>query len=352
MLCKAAVMGDIATYRHLLNVTSPQQAKHLGRRVNNFDEAKWTRVVCSVAFHVVYQKFKQCTWLQPMLLETGEKLLAEATADKKWGIGLQKGLTQIPCQWKGSNVLGWALMEVRQLIRAGHDRAGMSFGVAGRSLAGPTADQMPLSSRMATALSLASWDATEYGSEYLTLVEDEKLQVVVLGADPRLPKLDEAWAWGRSLQRQVEGYFPPAYVSIPFAIQDARTLHVLTIPDCSAPGGKPYLAPWSESHSQLWYFTADEELKSYLNGYVLDVDERASGKPVVLVDPMSAGVAWQFLGSGSGPGHIKCLKGVLDVNRNPRNFPDAILCYKQLWNSYGSASHKNQSWHLTVSPYR
>ena len=74
MLCKAAVMGDIAIYRQLLNTTSPQLAKRWGTQVNDFDVAKWTRVVCSVAFHVVYQKFKQCARLQLSLLETGEKL--------------------------------------------------------------------------------------------------------------------------------------------------------------------------------------------------------------------------------------------------------------------------------------
>jgi hypothetical protein len=32
------------------------------------------------------------------------------------------------------------------------------------------------------------------------------------------------WAWGRSLQREVEGYSPPDYVSIQFSIQDAYVL--------------------------------------------------------------------------------------------------------------------------------
>ena len=102
----------------------------------------------------------------------------------------------------------------------------------------------------------------EYGSEYLTLVKHGKVQVLVQWANPCLLKLDEAWAWGWSLQRQVEGYFPPADVWFPFRIQDAHTGHVLAIQDFSVPSGKPYLAPWSGSKSQLWFFTVDKCLKS------------------------------------------------------------------------------------------
>ena len=63
------------------------------------------------------------------------------------------------------------------------------------------------------------------------MVKHEKVLVLVQWANPCLLKLDEAWAWGWSLQRQVEGYFTPADVWIPFRIQDPG--HVLAIQDFS-----------------------------------------------------------------------------------------------------------------------
>ena len=119
-------------------------------------------------------------------------------------------------------------------------------------------------------------------------MKHEKLQVLVEEANPHCLEVDEGWAWGRSLHVEVEGYFPPTYVSLLVSIQDAHTRHVLTI---EGSGGKPYLAPWSESQCQLWFFTATKGLRLCLNGHVLAVDERASGKPIVLVDPASSDVA-------------------------------------------------------------
>ena len=54
------------------------------------------------------------------MLRTGERLLAEATAnDAIWGIGLNVGdsRVQTPSRWPGTNILGWALMEARTALR-------------------------------------------------------------------------------------------------------------------------------------------------------------------------------------------------------------------------------------------
>jgi predicted NAD-dependent protein-ADP-ribosyltransferase YbiA (DUF1768 family) len=60
--------------------------------------------------------------LRDVLLSTGDKVLCEATAgDKTWVIGISIKMPkvyEVPARWKGSNVLGWALMEVRSILRA------------------------------------------------------------------------------------------------------------------------------------------------------------------------------------------------------------------------------------------
>jgi len=120
MLCKAAIMGDSDSYRRIVAADTPFEAKQLGKSVDNWDDAQWQHVLCSVAFDVVWQKFSKTPALQSTLLATGNSLIAEATrADRVWGIGLDKGSPEIqkPSQWRGANILGWALMEVRAELR-------------------------------------------------------------------------------------------------------------------------------------------------------------------------------------------------------------------------------------------
>ena len=81
----------------MIAVAECKPAKQSGRGVNIFDETTWTRVACSVAFHEINQKFKQCPRLLPRLLDTN---------DKKWGIELQKGRALVsPNRRQGSNAL-------------------------------------------------------------------------------------------------------------------------------------------------------------------------------------------------------------------------------------------------------
>lgn len=122
MLCKAALMGDFHSYVAIREAPSPPDAKALGRNVKGFREDLWNAVVCSVAFEVVFQKFSKIQMLQPLLLATGEKVMCEATRnDRNWGIGIDRGdpRCQNPPEWRGTNILGWALMEVRSALRAG-----------------------------------------------------------------------------------------------------------------------------------------------------------------------------------------------------------------------------------------
>lgn len=65
-------------------------------------------------------KFGQNPELRDFLLSTGDKVLVEASPyDKIWGIGLDANNPDAcaPKLWKGENLLGFALMEVRGLLR-------------------------------------------------------------------------------------------------------------------------------------------------------------------------------------------------------------------------------------------
>ena len=77
-------------------------------------------------------KFSQNSNLKDILLSTKNKIIAEASPrDKIWGIGLgsKNPNSKNKNEWKGTNILGWALMKAREsliknenLIIFEHDR--------------------------------------------------------------------------------------------------------------------------------------------------------------------------------------------------------------------------------------
>ena len=65
-------------------------------------------------------KFSQNRDLREFLLSTGDSVLVEASPyDNIWGICLAASSpeAQDPMQWRGQNLLGFALMEVRDELR-------------------------------------------------------------------------------------------------------------------------------------------------------------------------------------------------------------------------------------------
>ena len=87
--------------------------------VRNSDEKIWREKRASIVHKGVLQKFLQNPELAEKLLETGEQMIAEcAVKDKIWGIGLSMGDEERFCvdKWKGQNLLGQILMQVRAEI--------------------------------------------------------------------------------------------------------------------------------------------------------------------------------------------------------------------------------------------
>lgn len=121
MLCKAARFRDYEVYDRLLHTYTPRNCKKLGRQVSNFQSDSWDEVVLTVAEEVVYQKFSKVRELTALLLETGDSIIAEATVrDLNWACGFNTTdpEAQHPWEWRGTNVLGWALMKARDRIRS------------------------------------------------------------------------------------------------------------------------------------------------------------------------------------------------------------------------------------------
>ncbi|MFE6498795.1 NADAR family protein [Kitasatospora sp. NPDC057738] len=121
MAGKARMFGDEEIARRVLAARTPAEAKKLGRLVKDFDEKVWTagRFELVVAGNVA--KFGQDEALRDYLLGTGDRVLVEASPlDRIWGIGLAADdiRAQQPAEWRGSNLLGFALMEARARLAA------------------------------------------------------------------------------------------------------------------------------------------------------------------------------------------------------------------------------------------
>ena len=122
MAAKATLSGDAEAVAKILAAPHPGEAKALGRQVRGFDEQRWAEHRFEAVIAGNTAKFSQHPQLRDFLAQTGSRVLVEASPhDRVWGIGLTADDERAasPASWLGLNLLGFALMEVRQrLLRA------------------------------------------------------------------------------------------------------------------------------------------------------------------------------------------------------------------------------------------
>ena len=107
--------------RQILAADHPRQHKALGRKVKPFDVAVWKRECVAIVRAGNHAKFTQNPELLDKLLATKGTTLVEASPyDKIWGIGLAASdpRAKDPAQWKGQNLLGKILTELRDQLLA------------------------------------------------------------------------------------------------------------------------------------------------------------------------------------------------------------------------------------------
>ena len=103
-----------------MNAYSPAEYKKLGRKVKGFDATVWDEKKLDIVVEGNKAKFGQNPDLKEFLLDTGDAILVEASPyDKIWGIGLDRetALNSRIEDWNGENLLGCALMEVRDWLK-------------------------------------------------------------------------------------------------------------------------------------------------------------------------------------------------------------------------------------------
>ncbi len=113
---KAALFDDQEIRAQVLQAPTPNAAKALGRKVRGFNDQRWLQHRYDIVVRANQAKFSQNPELDEFLMRTGSRIIVEASpVDAIWGIGLAQDHADVndPNLWKGLNLLGFALMQVR-----------------------------------------------------------------------------------------------------------------------------------------------------------------------------------------------------------------------------------------------
>lgn len=120
MLFKANMFRDFESAEEIIDSPNPMMTKSIGRGVKNYDDRRWSLKRYDYMKQALFLKFSQNAELYDRLLKTGDMYLVEASPyDSIWGVKLSVNDSRIKkqSQWKGDNLLGKALMEVREKFK-------------------------------------------------------------------------------------------------------------------------------------------------------------------------------------------------------------------------------------------
>ncbi len=116
---KARMFHDKEMERCIMQAKQPKEMKAYGRAVQNFDKEKWDKNCYEIVKRGNMAKFSQNEELWEFLKNTKDRILVEASPrDRIWGIGMGKANpdAENPMKWKGKNLLGFAITEVRDIL--------------------------------------------------------------------------------------------------------------------------------------------------------------------------------------------------------------------------------------------
>lgn len=120
MYQKCLICGDTASANAVLATNDVAEVKDIGKKAKGYNDTVWSGMRQLIAFKGLYAKFTQDDTLKKKLLDTGDAYLVEcAISDRIWacGISLYDDSRCDISKWQGQNILGFALMNVREKIK-------------------------------------------------------------------------------------------------------------------------------------------------------------------------------------------------------------------------------------------
>ena len=121
MFVKAIVFADHETADKIIKTKDPKKAKALGREVKGYDDKVWNEMRYKVMVDANKAKYSQNDDLKKLILnpEIADKNMVESSPlDLCWGTGFAETHPDADdeTKWKGKNLLGKALDEVRNWL--------------------------------------------------------------------------------------------------------------------------------------------------------------------------------------------------------------------------------------------
>jgi ribA/ribD-fused uncharacterized protein len=116
---KARLFNDPISETKIMTATNPKEYKRLGRLVKNFKDDVWNQKCRQIMYDGLLLKFSQHPIAKKALIDTGNAIICEASPyDEIWGVKLGPEDPRVldPKQWKGTNFLGYELMNVRKTL--------------------------------------------------------------------------------------------------------------------------------------------------------------------------------------------------------------------------------------------
>lgn len=114
---KAETFKDNEHLEKIMKAKTPKAVKALGKKVAEFKQEEWDKVKYDIMNEGVKAKFVQHPELRTLLKETADRKIGFADArNVYWGIGSSESVekSKHPEKWRGRNMLGHILMEIRE----------------------------------------------------------------------------------------------------------------------------------------------------------------------------------------------------------------------------------------------
>lgn len=116
---KALFLSDMLSFKKIRETANALQCRELYGQITGKKLDDWECFEFGFMVKGCFEKFTQNESLKKYLLATGDKILVYASPDTNWGIGMsaKNPNTTNPSKWRGSNLVGCALMDARQMIK-------------------------------------------------------------------------------------------------------------------------------------------------------------------------------------------------------------------------------------------
>ena len=113
------MFGDIKAAQEVLFESEPRKMRNIGNHIRQYDHSEWVDMCEQIIEAAVLEKCRQNKTARNHLLQTGSKIIGEASKNKKWGSGIHiSDANALKHEsWDGENLVGNILRKARRKLQ-------------------------------------------------------------------------------------------------------------------------------------------------------------------------------------------------------------------------------------------